>query len=286
MSPSDIYVAGYPCPSFSNLGKGNGVFDRRGLVTLKGLEYIATHRPWVVILEQVKATLQKKSTLRVWNYVLKILKELEYEIDFQTLDARNFAVPQPRPRVYLLAVAKEICCGEVALPESRQDRVDLHWFLCKTVMGTETLQLPNSSKYESLLGEKMRSKGYILDVGSSEKFQSVMTNASPCLTKTRLQQDGYYIPKLRRRLLLEEAAALQGLPFQVVQAMCQATESHGLSQQTIAGSIGDAMSINVLAQVVMAGMTCAGMAKFSSNPWRTVSGESAPNLTTQLFSAT
>lgn len=132
----------------------------------------------------------------------------------------------------------------------------------------------------------MWSKGYILDVGSSEKFQSVMTNASPCLTKTRLQQDGYYIPKLRRRLLLEEAAALQGLPFQVVQAMCQAAESHGLSQQTIAGSIGDAMSINVLAQVVMAGMTCAGMAKFSSNPWRTVSGESAPNLTTQLFSAT
>ena len=61
MSPSDIYVAGYPCPSFSNLGKGNGVFDRRGLVTLKGLEYIATHRPRVVILEQVKATLQKKA---------------------------------------------------------------------------------------------------------------------------------------------------------------------------------------------------------------------------------
>ena len=61
MSPSDIYVAGYPCPSFSNLGKGNGVFDRRGLVTLKGLEYIATHRPRVVILEQVKATLQKNT---------------------------------------------------------------------------------------------------------------------------------------------------------------------------------------------------------------------------------
>ena len=148
------------------------------------------------------------------------------------------------------------------------------------------------SHFESLAGQR-RLEGASLvaelpykDVGSSEKFQSVMTNASPCLTKTRLQQAGYYIPKLRRRLLLQEAAALQGLPSQVLQAMSRAAEVHGLSPQTIAGSIGDAMSINVLTQVVMAGMTCAGMAKFSSNPWRNVSGEHAPGLTTQLFQTT
>ena len=231
MSPSDIYIAGYPCPSFSNLGQKKGVFDRRGLVTLKGLEYIAVHRPRVVILEQVKAILQKQHT-KVWNYILKIFKEMAYEINYRVLDTRNFAVPQSRPRMYLLAVAREICCGEVALPEDSPDRVDLHWFLNKSVTGTESLHLP---KYEGLLGDKMWSKGYILDVGSSEKFQSVMTNASPCLTKTRLQQAGYYIPKLRRRLLLQEAAALQGLPSQVLQAMSRAAEVHGLSPQTIQG---------------------------------------------------
>eukprot|EP00435_Cladocopium_sp_Y103_P024581 s647_g6.t1 len=281
-SPSDVYVAGYPCPSFSNLGKKKGVFDHRGLVTLKGLEYIALHRPRVIVLEQVKAIMQQKHE-KVWNFVLKILKQLDYVVDFQALDTRNYGVPQSRPRVYVLAVAKEICSGDVALPSQRPDQVDLHWFLCKNVMGAEKLHLP---KYERILGDKMWSKGYILDVGSSERFQSVMSNVCPCLTKTRLQQQGYYIPKLRRRLLLQEAAALQGLPSQVLEAMSRAGEIHGMSEQTIAASIGDAMSINVLAQVIMAGMSCAGIAKFSSNPWRTVNGNAAATLTTELFSST
>ena len=72
---ADVYVAGYPCPSFSNLGKGRGVNDSRGLLTLKGMEYIARTRPKMIVLEQVAAILQKKHE-KVWNYVLKILKSL------------------------------------------------------------------------------------------------------------------------------------------------------------------------------------------------------------------
>ena len=56
---ADCYVAGFPCPSFSNLGKRRGARDGRGLVTLKGLKYIAAQRPRAVLLEQVSAILQK-----------------------------------------------------------------------------------------------------------------------------------------------------------------------------------------------------------------------------------
>ena len=45
MKTADVYVAGYPCPSFSKLGKRQGVSDQRGLLTLKGLEYVASCRP-------------------------------------------------------------------------------------------------------------------------------------------------------------------------------------------------------------------------------------------------
>ena len=56
----DVYIAGYPCPSWSSLGRHGGVSDERGLLTLKGLEFIAFRRPRIVILEQVSAILQKK----------------------------------------------------------------------------------------------------------------------------------------------------------------------------------------------------------------------------------
>ena len=36
---ADLYTAGYPCPSYSRLGKRQGTGERRGLVTLQGLLY-------------------------------------------------------------------------------------------------------------------------------------------------------------------------------------------------------------------------------------------------------
>ena len=57
-------------------------------------------------------------------------------------------------------------------------------------------------------------------------------------------------PKLRRRLLLEEAGALQGVPKKVVRAMQRAAEEHKLPARTVDASLGDAMSINVLASAV------------------------------------
>ena len=51
----DFYSAGYPCPSFSRMGARRGTNDRRGLVTLQGLHYIATARPRALVLEQVSA---------------------------------------------------------------------------------------------------------------------------------------------------------------------------------------------------------------------------------------
>ena len=285
MKTADVYVAGYPCPSYSKLGKHQGVFDQRGLLTLKGLEYVALCRPKVLVLEQVKAILEKKHS-QIWNYILKILNQLEYVVDHQVLSTQDFAIPQSRPRVYILAVAKEICKGTMKLPEKRSEKVDLHHFIDKDKTGSEVLRLP---KYEGLLGSKMWRKGYILDVGSSEKFQAVMTNCAPCLTHTRLGQGGYYIPKLRRRLLLEEAAALQGVPKKVVRAMQRAAEEHKLPARTVDASLGDAMSINVLASVLMKGLTHARLVQFSAQDdhWRLVAnGPDAATLSDRLFDGT
>lgn len=278
---ADVYVAGYPCPSFSNLGKGRGVNDSRGLLTLKGMEYIARTRPKMIVLEQVAAILQKKHE-KVWNYVLKILKSLEYKYVYRVLNTKAFAVPQSRPRVYLLAVASEICQGALALPDERTQPVDLHHFLQKEVKGTEVLALP---KYERLLGAQMWRKGYVLDVGSSEKFQSVVHNATPCLTRTRLSQRGYYIPKLQRRLLPEEAAALQGIPSQVFASMVAAATDFNIPSNAVAGSLGDGMSINVLTSVLMKGLHHSGLARYESRHehWRLVENSEAAGLSDKLF---
>lgn len=83
-----VYVAGFPCPSFSNLGKRKGVVDRRGLCTLSGREYIARTRPKVIVLEQV-ASILHKTHAKVWGFVLKILAALKYKVVFKILNTKN-----------------------------------------------------------------------------------------------------------------------------------------------------------------------------------------------------
>ena len=283
MPRAQLYVAGYPCPSWSRLGKKGGLNDRRGQVTLKGLEFVAETRPRIVILEQVSAIMDKNHK-KTWSFVLKTLKRLGYSTCFAKLNAKDYGSAQSRPRVYLQAICKEsVVSGEaLSMPEPRAEQPDLHTYLEKGLVGDEILSLP---KYEEKLGKEMWSKGFILDVGSSSGWQHVMRNLCPCLTKSRLASAGFYIPKLKRRLLLTEAARLQGLPKQVVTAMSREAEKRKWPQHTVEGAIGDGMTINVVGLVIRRALRAAGWreAGASKDFWLHCPKDSCSCLNDRLF---
>ena len=237
---ADLYCAGLPCPAFSRLGKRRGCQDERGLATLQGMLYIASQRPRMVLLEQVSALLDKNHK-QVWEFMQKIFRMLDYEMVHSIVNTRMYGIPQSRPRLYVLAICKESLLKPLCIPERRETHPDLHTFLQKSIEGTEKLDLPN---YERKLGSSMWKHGYVLDAQASTRFQSILRNCCPCLTKTRCKQHGYYIPKLKRRLNAFEMAKLQGLPAALVQAMLAAAAD--LPKGSFEGAVGDAMSINVL----------------------------------------
>ena len=144
------------------------------------------------------------------------------------------------------------------MPTPRDAQPDLHTFLDKTLQGSERLTLP---KYEEKLGTDMWTRGYVLDVAASPRYQHVLKNCCPCLTKTRCKQDGYYIPKLKRRLTSFEIACLQGLPRQVAGSTLAAAED--MPKRAFVEAAGDAMSVNVLQTAMRrcclsAGLTSSG----------------------------
>ena len=256
---ADLYCAGYPCPSFSRLGKRKGHKDKRGLATLHGLEYAASCRPRALLLEQVSSILDKNHT-QLWNFVLKILSKLDYTFVHGVVNTRSFGIPQSRPRVYLMAICSESVVQSLAMPSPRADQPDLHTFLQKDLKGTEKLSLPF---YEKELGKSLWTHGYVLDVESSETFQSVLRNCAPCLTKTRCKQSGYYIPKLLRRLTGHEMGKLQGLPQPVMEALMAA--GRDLSKGAFQEAVGDAMSINVLQTMLRRLLRSSGLTKLDSD---------------------
>ena len=257
----DLYVAGYPCPAFSRIGKRQGCGEKRGVITLRGLHYVASKRPRALLLEQVSA-LMDKTHRHVWQFLLKILRLLEYEVVYSKTNTRDMGIPQSRERLYVLAVCRESLRNPLTLPDTRRSHPDLHTFLDKDIVGSEVLTLP---KYEQILGQDLWTKGYVLDVAASEKFQSVLHNACPCLTKTRCKQDGFYCPKLRRRLTSMEIGRLQGLPKTIITAMLRESKSLSLPKRSFEEAVGDAMSVNVLQTMLRRLLHSAGFAKLTSS---------------------
>ena len=240
----DIYIAGYPCPSFSALGKRKGVGDSRGLIGLHGLRYICEHRPRVCVLENVKGLLHEKH--QEFTRLFKdIFRTLQYKTYAKVLNSKDYAIPQSRPRVYIVAVLSSAMQSKFRWPKPIQhSQRSLSKFLAVSEEGSE---IADVSTYEQKHGEEIWVKPYILDVASSPKFRSAQPCVCPRLTRSRLKvhPSGYYLPKLRRRLSAWEAGRLQGWPPKLLDKLLTRFEP-----QQVGGALGDGMSINVLSKVL------------------------------------
>ncbi|QIB49053.1 DNA (cytosine-5-)-methyltransferase [Streptomyces aureoverticillatus] len=97
-----LLAAGVPCPPFSIAGRQLGLNDERDLIPA-ALALISAIKPRAVLLENVKGLLQAKfSTYR--TAILRALASLGYTAEWRLLYARDFGVPQLRPRAVLVGM--------------------------------------------------------------------------------------------------------------------------------------------------------------------------------------
>ena len=193
-SACDLYIAGYPCPAYSRLGKKNGAQDAhgRGLLVFEGLKYIAKWKPSIVVFENVVGFLNKKH-----EYTHKVMRKcfqaLKYKVYMQVLNTKDHGVPQSRPRCYFVAfrTSKKV---SFRFPKALKCSKLVH-FLDKAE-GDDKVDL---TTYEEKYGEQIWQEDLVLDIGSSAGWQSKMV-VCPCLTRGRCLQKGYYLPKQLRRL--------------------------------------------------------------------------------------
>lgn len=120
----DILLAGFPCQAFSAVGKREGFKDAtRGTIFFYLAEMIEETRPKAFLLENVEGLLthDKGNTFEV--ILDTLINQLDYHIVgvqenlmgdgfyFERSDllrnAKNFGVPQNRPRVYLVGFDKK-----------------------------------------------------------------------------------------------------------------------------------------------------------------------------------
>ncbi|MEU9206909.1 DNA (cytosine-5-)-methyltransferase [Streptomyces sp. NPDC048415] len=133
----DLLAGGVPCPPFSAAGKQLGREDERDLfpTMLDLADYLD---PKAVMIENVRGLLDPKFA-EYRQEIIKRLESMDYEVCYwDILEAKNYGVPQLRPRAILVAMkpeyaryfehrkpaeSKQVSVGE-ALEDSMRARYD------------------------------------------------------------------------------------------------------------------------------------------------------------------
>ena len=101
----DLLAGGVPCPPFSIAGKQLGKDDERDLFP-EAIRLIKEIKPRAVMLENVRGFLDSGFD-EYRKHILNAIEILGYDTQIKLLNASDFAVPQLRPRVVIVAIQKD-----------------------------------------------------------------------------------------------------------------------------------------------------------------------------------
>ncbi len=98
---ADLLCAGFPCQAFSIAGKRKGFEETRGTLFYEICRIAKAKRIPYLLLENVKGLLSAQDRFAFFE-IINCLDELGYLLQWETLNSKNFGVPQNRERVFII----------------------------------------------------------------------------------------------------------------------------------------------------------------------------------------
>lgn len=127
----DLLVGGSPCQSFSIIGKRGGFNDTRGTLFYEYARIIKESQPKAFIFENVRGMLNHDGG-RTWETVLNTFKELNYKIYIKSnpiLNARDYGIPQNRPRIFVIGIRNDLNTSSFEFPREIQLKTSVKDYL-------------------------------------------------------------------------------------------------------------------------------------------------------------
>ena len=119
----DVMAGGFPCQAFSYAGMKRGFEDARGTLFYEYARLIDQVKPRIVLGENVRG-LTNHDNGKTLAVMVRILKNLGYEVEYKVLRSQFFDVPQKRERLIIFGVDKSIA-SSVLYPVEKQYTVNL-----------------------------------------------------------------------------------------------------------------------------------------------------------------
>ena len=252
--PIDFYVAGFPCQTFSSLGRNEG-FDneKKGQIFFDVFNFIKTNRPKVFILENVRHLTfhDKGNTFKVIQKYLKKLKD--YDVKWKLLNTKDYGIPQTRTRIYIIGIKKSLIKKPFEFPKEYQIKKGAHALLSKSA--NKTIKPRHKEKLKQIFQKhpQLRNKNYIINLNfsSMDWFRKGQEDLCPCLVTSC----DFYSTKDKRYITPYEALRFQGILKKDLK------QFKPYSDNVIYKFAGNTMSANVLAWIFVNILNSVNFAK-------------------------
>lgn len=125
---TDFLIAGFPCQTFSIVGKRAGFEDERGQIIFSIERILKEKNIKYFILENVKGLVNhnKGETIRD---IVSLLDKAGYNVKYRILSSLDYQLPQARERVYFVGIKKDLKHNIYKFPAGNLLRPDLKDFL-------------------------------------------------------------------------------------------------------------------------------------------------------------
>lgn len=262
MEDIELLLGGFPCQSFSLLGKKLGLEDERGKILFSIDKLLSSKKPEFIVLENVRNIIKhdKGNTL---NEILNFFKKHKYEYtNYVILDSQHFGLPQKRARIFFVCSKRplDIDLRDTAIVDNFNKLHNHSLNTYKNVLDILAKQV--DKKY--YLSEKIK---HTILSGGTKNFWSksqIDLDIARTLTATMVKmhracQDNYYsddyiqigvshkdtakevlFGKPVRRLTPKEALQLQGFS----EAFYNKAIAAGVSEHQLYKQAGNALSVN------------------------------------------
>jgi DNA (cytosine-5)-methyltransferase 1 len=204
-----MLCAGFPCQPFSIIGQRAGFADVRGTLFFYIAEILASKRPPLVMLENVKQ-LVSHDRGRTLRRILDVLEELGYDTDYKVLNALHFGIPQKRERVVI--VGRQGTLGNFTWPNESLPMKPLAKLLEANPnpkhFASERIRVSRLSKHSPRISPS---------IWHENKAGNVASHPFSCALRAGASYN-YLLVNGERRLTPREMLRLQGFPdsFKIV----------------------------------------------------------------------
>ena len=249
----DLMLGGFPCQSFSIVGKRQGMKDNRGLVIFSLANILKQKRVKYFLLENVKGLVSHERGETI-KKIYELLTSAGYKVFWSVLKTSDYGIPQIRERVYFVGIRNDLVGKNFNFNFPKKEKAgrllkdylfddDKDFIFNKHSAGWETFIAYLNNKYnrgQFNLGDILKQNNLILDTRQSD----LRIFKENCPTLRTGRHGILYVKNGElRRLSGKEALMIQGFKKE------QANKTKKISNNLLLAQAGNAFTVKVINKI-------------------------------------